>query len=231
MGIPTGILSLDADSDRLVQASSLPQDVSSVDINAADDMLDARSNPVAQHFTTMITAADTAHRQHVIEQMQQAKLPTTQNQPTPAKQPPADYWFMQGPTPTTNKPGQAVFSDDPIIVPGSQSQASSNTTVVAAPTEDEQALIAKLKAENAASRMTAAYGHMKTLKTPDQLAAEARAAAAAAATAKPPVTPTDRAAIINLANNDDLDVATIARQAHAQVSDSNSDGEVVISLR
>jgi len=34
---------------------------------------------------------------------------------------------------------------------------------------------------------------------------------------------------MNLANNDDLDVATIARQAHKEV-EQNNDSEVIISL-
>jgi hypothetical protein len=97
----------------------------------------------------------------------------------------------------------------------------------AMPTAEEQAMVAKFKAEN--SSQSVAYGHLKTLKTPEQLAAEARAKVAVA-TAKPAVTPMNQAAIINLANNDDLSVATIARQAHEQaVHDSNS--EVIISLR
>ena len=128
------------------------------------------------------------------------------------------------------------FLDESEIAPGpksatsitaepgkSQSTSASDIT----PANELKAEIEKLRAENNTSSMTAAYGHMKTLKTPEQLAAEARLAAAAPP-AKPPVTPSDQAAIINLANNDDLDVATIARQAHEQVSSDS--GEVVISL-
>lgn len=100
-----------------------------------------------------------------------------------------------------------------------------------APTDEEEALVEKLKAENESSTMTAAYGHMKTLKTPDQLRKEAAEQAIQAANTKPKkpkVTPATEAAIINLANNNDLSVETIAKQAHEQVSDK--DGEVVISL-
>ena len=246
MSTPTAVVSSDErTSDRLIQASSMPQEVNTLDINASDDMLDEAANPIAHQFDNMITEAGTAHRQQLIAQMQQ---------PTPApsmgphqgqgqrqgqgqqhhkqqqgqQQTPNDYWFMQGQTPTVNEPGQATFGDDVVITPGSQSNGGG----AAMPTPDEEAMVHKLKTENEHSTMTAAYGHMKTLKTPEQLAAEAREAVAKAAAtkpAKPPVTPTDQAAIINLANNDDLDVATIARQAKEQVS-SDNDGEVVISL-
>jgi hypothetical protein len=222
--------SIDA-SDRLVQASSLPQSVSTIEVNAADDILDGSANPIAHQFDNMISAAGTAHRQQLMAQMQEPSHnlpePTPRPQP-PQQQPPADYWFMQNQTPTVNQPGQVMFADDPVIAPGVTPRASTSSPVAATPTPDEEALVQKLKVENEHSSITAAYGHMKTLKTPEQLAAEARSAVAAA-TAKPPVTPTDQAAIINLANNDDLNVATIARQAHEQVS-SDNDGEVVISL-
>jgi hypothetical protein len=246
----------DYSSDRLVQASNFPQEVSNIDVSAADDMLDASANPVAQHFDTMITAAGTAYRQQLIAKMQQPSIPPppAPQQPQPftpqppvipqppqqprqqqpvqqpvqaAQQTSADYWFLQGQTPTVNTPGQATFTNDPVVTPGQSAQTSQGLPTAATPTAEEEALVEKLRTENSSSGMTAAYGHMKTLKTPEQLAAEAQAAAKAAP-AKPPVTPDDQAAIINLANNDDLDVATIARQAHEQVS--NDSGEVVISL-
>jgi hypothetical protein len=136
-------------SDRLVGASSLPQEVSNVDVRASDDILDEYSNPVAQHFDSMITASATAHRQLLMAQMQ------------------------------------------------------APTVAVSAP--------------------------MAALKTPEEILAEDATRRAAAASVKPPVTPRSQAAIINLAQNDDLDVATIARQASRDVA--ANDGEVVISLR
>ncbi|HEY4160716.1 MAG TPA: PrgI family protein [Candidatus Saccharimonadales bacterium] len=213
-------------SDRLAQPSTLgPATNLAADVTAADDMLDETANPIAHKFGNMITAADANHRQQIIAQLQMPG-PSLPALPQAPPQPPADYWFMQGGTPTVNTPGQAVFGSDPVVAPGAQTFPG---TRAAAPTPDEEALIEKLKSENQRSGMSAAYGHLKTLKTPEQLAEEARRATTAPVPAPAPtVTPHAQAAIINLANNDDLDVATIARQAQAQV---NNDGEVVISLR
>lgn len=223
-------------SDRLVQASSMPQEVTPIEVTASDDILDASANPIAQHFDSMITASDAAHRQQIIAKLQQPDPPMPATNPLIPQAPqtttaaaPADYWFMQGPAPTVSQPGQAAFTHATLVTPVAQ---STNVGAMAAdPSDDEKALVEKLKVENANSSITAAYGHMKTLKTPEQLEAEARAAVAAAA-AKPPVkpavTPTNQAAIINLANNDDLDVATIARRAKREVDRDNN--EVVISL-
>jgi len=233
MSAPAVIPAVDT-SDRLVQASSLPQEVVSIDVRPSDDILDEAANPIAHQFDTMINENAAAHRQQLIAQMQ-APLPAAPAMaampiPTPAaaavtQQPAADYWFTQSQTPSTMS-SQATFLDA-VVTPGADDQAEPPLVPHAAvPTAEEEAMVAKFKAEN--SSQTAAYGHLKTLKTPEQLAAEARAQIAEA-TAKPPVTPHDQAAIMNLANNDDLSVATIARQAHEQ-SLQASDGEVVISL-
>lgn len=202
-------------SDRLVQASSLPQEVTTIDVRASDDILDENANPIAQQFDSMINAASTAHRQQLINQMQQPAAPA----PVQPEQP-ANYWFMhQGPV----VPGQATFVDAPVVMPGTQAMPVL-APQAAMPTPEEEAMVQKFKAENAST--TPAFGHLKTLKTPEQLAAEARAKAQE----KPKVTPEKQAVIMNLANDDDKDVATLARQAHKQV-DQADDGEVVISLR
>lgn len=207
-----------ATSDRLVDMNSLPQEVSSIDVRAADDMLDERANPIAQQFDNMINASSAAHRQQLLAQMQQPTVPAT---PQPAAaQPPADYWFLHQPTPV---PGQATFVDASVVAPGAVQPLSAPQAAI--PTPEEEALVEKMKAEN--NSQSAAYGHMKVLKTPEELMAE-DAARRAAAAAKPPVTPVNQAAIMNLASNDDLDVATIARQA--QRASEGDDGEVVISL-
>jgi hypothetical protein len=142
--------------------------------------------------------------------------------PQPAQAtPPADYWFMhQGPV--TNTPGQATFVDSSVVHPGTDT-TSPVVPRAAAPTPEEEALIAEHHADVS---MSAAYGHMKVLKTPEQLAEDARAAAAAA---KPEVTPEKQAAIMNLANTDGQDVATLARRAHEEI-DRADDGTVEIRL-
>jgi len=222
VGVPATAIPLDM-SDRLVQASSLPQEVSSVDVRASDDMLDERANPIAQQFESMIQASNTAHRQQLIAQMQQPTTPAPAPVAATPTQPPADYWFMHQVAPV---PGQATFVDAPVVAPGTQALPTL-APQAATPTAEEEALVERFKQEN--SSQTVAYGRMKTLKTPEQLMAE-DAARRAVEAATEQVTPMKQAAIMNLANNDDLDVATIARQANQQAK-QDDDGEVVISLR
>jgi len=213
-------------TDRLVQASTLPQEVSSFDVRASDDMLDEYSNPVAQHVDTMLRASTAAHHQQLVTQMQQPQSPATDATSTSSTAPTPDYWFMHQPAPAPA--GQATFLDTPIVTPGTDHMPST-VPQAAAPTPEEKALVEHFKRQN--DSMAAAYGHMKTIKTPEQLAKEAKAAATTPPKpSKPPVTPEKQAAIINLANTDGQDVATLARRAHKEI-DQEEDGTVVISLR
>ena len=229
MGINTGLGV--ADSDRLVDASVLPQEVSAVDVQASDDILDTSANPVAQHFDSMIANATAAHRQQLLAQMQQPSAPAPAQTQASV---PNDYWFMHQAAPV---PGQAIFDASAVITPGATATSEPAAAPRAAtPTAEEEAMVAQLRAAN--DDQSIANDHLKHIKTPEELAedaqkaalqraAEAQAAARAAA-AKAQVTSDKQAAIMNLASNDDLDVATLARQAKRETQ--GDDGEVVISL-
>ena len=111
------------------------------------------------------------------------------------------------------------------------------------PTPAEEALLKQSLA--AQDSMGIATNHLKRIQTPEELQAEQAMIAQSRANAtqingknepnqtnstpgKAQVTSDDQAVIINLANNDDLSVATIARQVHKKRDD---DQEVVIPLR
>ncbi|MBL8122446.1 PrgI family protein [Candidatus Saccharibacteria bacterium] len=243
-------------SDRLVDASSLPQDVSNVDIRASDDILDARANKVAQNFDSMIVNAAAAQRQHLIQQMQapvspvpQPSIPITPTpqpaQPQPQTQPQQtnNYWFLP---PPAQPRGTNISAISPVVAPGvTPAYALPIVPQAAVPTADEEALVEKFKAENVSQAV--AEGHLKHVMTPAEIkaaeeAAKAEVAAQEAETAlreaeeaaremqtKAQVTSTKQAAIMSLASNDDLDVATLARQAKKDVA--SDDGEVVVTLR
>ena len=219
-----GYLSQSDGSDRLVAPTPLAASGPSTDVKAADDMLDPRSNPTAQHLDQMVQEATAAHRQQVIASVQ---VPAP-----PAASPPQDYWFMNQPaggTPAAPA-GMATFHDNTVVAPGMH-------TAPAQPTAEEQALIDKIEADKA--KESQYNTHMKTLQPLSAQAAApqppARPAPAPVQTVQPavpktptkPQTTTPNPAILNLASNDDLNVATIARQAQRI---SEADGEVTISL-
>jgi hypothetical protein len=242
-----------ATSDRLVTMESLPQEVQSNDIQPADDMLDEKNNPVAHQFDTMIAASTKAHRQQIMDRLRQAAVANdTRKQaakmppPAPAAPPqqqqqPANYWFMNQPTPSSSNPtggpqqGAVTFNAQ-LVAPGMQSSAPFTDDGTNITPADEQALVQKLADQEKVEHIP--YEHLHTIQPlsvqkqqqQQQLQqAQAAVAQAAAKTDEPKVTQAPNAAILNLARNDDLNVATLAREAHKQRPEPPQD-EVVISL-
>lgn len=194
-------------SDRLIDATSMPHEVPSFDIDAADDMLDAGSNPVAQQFDTMITQSTQAHRQQLMAELSDS-MPAVAA--TAGVTPPANYWFMND-------------QPDPV-----GAQAGLTSTLAVDSTPEEEAFVAQLKAQNKAQ--SSSKSHLRTLQPLDDQPVAAKAHVPA--TPPEPSMPGPDPAILALANNNDLNVATLAREANkAKTSKEPPQDEVVISLR
>lgn len=214
-------------SDRLLEVNQASkQPVIATDVQASDDILDEKANPRAQRVDSMISATAQAHRQKLIEQL---KRPEPQ-QPGPVpQQPSADYWFLNQQAQPGTPRGGGTFGTQ-VVTPGADSSSTSQTTTSGL---DENAIIHELEEHKEEGPTSSYYGHLKTIQP---LSVQREQAARTPAPqpvapiapplpqpAPPPVTPANQAAILQLARNDDLNVATIAREA-------NKDGEVVIKL-
>jgi hypothetical protein len=166
-----------AASDRLIDHTSMPQQVPDYDIYATDDILDEQHNPVAQQVHQMVTQSAQAHRQQLIAQMQQPQA-TTPQPPTPQQ------WFVgpttQATTPISD-PADTQLSQQ--IKNGRQQSGKQHLPVV--------------------SPSSGQLQHPRAKQT------------------------VDRAVVDQLAQNNDLNISTIARQANK----SDDDNEVVVSLR
>jgi len=243
-------------SDRLISSQTLPQPVPTIDIKAADDILDEKNNPVAQQFDTMIAASAKAHRQDVINKMQQTATPIAPPpKPQPLQQKPAnDYWFLNQPSQTsTSVPQDSVTFNTQVVAPGTS--VSDLPVTSAVPTADEEAFMEHLKAEPTFSPNIGHLHVIQPLSEQKAAAAQARGAQLQASgqpvVASQPVQSTQQqddqtvpqnppapkvtqkpdAGILDfadLARNNDLNVATIAREAQKR-SEPPQD-EVVISL-
>jgi hypothetical protein len=202
-------------SDRLIDFSSMPQEVSSLDIQAADDIMDAANNPIAQQFDQMINASSKAHRQQIVDRLKQDAAATASQQ-----QPPADYWFMNQTPPSVGSSGDVMFANPAVVQPG--------LPAAQAATPDDEAAYAAALQQNAAPR-TDNMTHLKNIQPiiPGQHVQQNQTTPLPANPVTPPAQPDP--AIINLASNNDLDIATLARQAHKAQEDKDG-GEVVISL-
>jgi hypothetical protein len=205
-------------SDRLIDIGAMPHEVQSIDVPASADMLESNS-PISQQFEHMITESAQTHRQQIVAQMN-APAPTPPATAPASQTPPADYWFMNQATANSSAPSnQATFTPQ-VLQPRSAPQSA----IPHKPTVDEAALSAHLKAKS--DKQTAPDKRMHTLQPLSRQAPPAPIQPQPIASP-----PTPDPAILSLANNDDLNVATIAREASKQ---KNGEGpmkeEVVISL-
>jgi len=247
-------LSVDNSSDRLVAPAALPSTVQAIDVHAADDMMDAKSNPTALHLDQMVQTATAQHQQAVRESIKQGGAQAAPTTTKATATPTADYYFLnqQNGAAAQTPLGFATFHNSQVVSPGSDVKEPE-------PTADEKALIAKIEAEHEQEKHSS-KSHLKTLQpiskqgidgkvdpksTPALKPVDPYAAVAIPDPSSPILPPvytpgaaspsvsvpaggtTPNPAIINLANNDDLNVATIARQAKRI---SEADDEVVISL-
>jgi hypothetical protein len=224
------------DSDRLINFSSLPQPVEQNDIKASEDVLDEQNNPVAQQFDTMIAASAKAHRQDIINKMQATSTPVAPPPPPTPVQPVAqnNYWFLNQPSQQTSSvPQDTVTFNTQVVAPGASTAVLPVTA--ATPTQDEESFIKSHRNEPAFSPNM--HGHLHVIQPLSAQKAQAAAAPtnvpvpSAANAQNPPaarVTQARDTAILDLARNDDLNVATIAREAQKR-KEPPAD-EVVISL-
>jgi hypothetical protein len=206
-----GYLSPSNESDRLIDPKSLPQEVPAAVVTASDDILDTENNPIAQHLDQLVQASTQAHKQQAITQMK----------PDPnAPQTPQDYWFMHKTDSQTVLPQDyARFTNQQVVAPG----ADDDVLPAAHESEAEHALGAKLQLQNRPV-VKPNYG-IKTIRPLHDKDGNLLPQTPAEPNKQQTTTPNP--AILGLANNDDLNVATIARQANKL---SEGDGEVVISL-
>lgn len=70
------------DSDRLIGASTLLDDMPIVDVNAEDDILDEENNPTAQNFQTMMAQADQDRKAEMANRLEMARQAAKTTVPT-----------------------------------------------------------------------------------------------------------------------------------------------------
>lgn len=203
--------------ERLIDLSSMPQAVPGYEVHASDDILDEASNPIARQFDDMISRSSQTHRQELVDKLNSVQA--EQALAKPAQQP-ADYWFMS--QPSAPKPSDSMFSGAQLIQPGTA------VTVPHKQTADDAAVTVQLKHEAAKPSSNA---NMRTLKPAQQASSQLSVGSSQQSsdnreqtTSPPGLDP----AILSLASNNDLNVATLAREA--QKAKGDEPDEIVISL-
>ena len=213
--------------DRLIDISTLPQEVPSDDDTANNDMLDTDRNPIARQFDTMINESSRVYRQRLVDQMNDTL--------TAPASPPADNWFMGQSQPAATAPQVVTATPVPAaavdpeteatLAAGLADRASRQVSFVNLRTV--QPLSAQQPAANVASGVLPSdfvtYSATAAASPDNQITPDDTQAGAMTAPRDP--------AILSLANNNDLNLATLAREANKNTSGSSqSPNEVVVSL-
>jgi hypothetical protein len=221
-----------ASADRLIDLSSLPQEVPDYDADDTSDIMDPINSHVAQQVDTMVNLSSQIHHQQLVDELNAPIAAPTQSSPS---------WFMgQSNAATVAPPVLSSQQSSPFVAPQQPvysiplPPAQPNPVNMAIPiTADEAALSQQLRHQ--ANSQQSAYSHLRTMQP---LGSEPASAIAAP---KPFTSNQTRSniqlmpkdpRILSLASNDDLDVATLARQAQrAKDNEDQEPDEVVISLR
>jgi len=209
---------LNGGSDRLINPSNLPQEVPGYDTATTADIFDVQNNPIAQKFDAMMTQSADAHRQQIMQQMAQPQqLPQATATPQQYSLQPApvsgNLWHMRTiQPPVHNDQGSAMLQQQQ--TPTDQPYPG-YATLAPAPTVQQAAAAASTPPDYSNLRLPAPIAVPATPTQP-------------AITDQSRVTGSTNPAILELANNNDLNVATIAREAQAR--NPEPPDEVIISL-
>lgn len=193
--------------DRLISPATLPHEVPPVDLASIPDVYDLEQSNVG-NFDRMIQQSAEVRKAHSLETMEKARQEVSGPSPSYASQPP------QFTPPTTD---YQVYATQP----------QSSTPQFTPPTIDEKALAEDLKSRKTPNIATS---HMRTIQPidPNAVYQQPQPPIEQNNMQSNPVPTPPSPAILELANNNDLNVATLARQAKREIdSDPN---EVVISL-
>lgn len=205
---PSYMAGMADDSDRLIEANNLPQEVPAYEVYAHDDILDETNNPTAQHLDAMINQSEQSHRQTLLANVQNATHPA----PNPAD----NYLYMNSPVGQLTPSAPSTVSNSP--------SASAITTNINPPTDT----VGKEQIEQT-NHQRAGVSQSPDATEASKPIAPITASSTTASAAPAPSAATTNPVIARLSNNDDLNVATIAREAHKSAQPLTD--EVVVSLR
>ncbi len=212
-------------SDRLVSGTDLPKQVRDDDIKTEFDILDYYDNPTVQHVDELINSTEVVRHKQLVDMMNRNRAEAIQQTPTNNGQ-----WFADNTQTSTPYPPQQVIQGSVMPSPSPQPMQTTTQQTIQAPEPPIPRQItpaitqANEAVQNAINQSGISIDHTAPI-TPNPPASMNQNVTP---NASPMTAPTDPA-IINLANNDDLDIATIARQADKVVEQNNGD-EVVVSL-
>ncbi len=215
-------------SDRLIHPSK--PEISKEDdalIKDAIDVMDEQENPIGQQLDAMIAKSEKDHHDKTLSMVDSTLHNKTNAQNRPSSN---NDWYAS----------QSQNSKDPIfnsmrslprVNAGRHTNSNNTQTQDGLTNEEERKLLDKIHQQQKSEKATLGQSHLKTILPLSAQQSQASVHSAndnytqnANDSSKTPVDPD----ILQLSQNDDLNIETIARQADKTQKDD--DGEVVISL-
>jgi hypothetical protein len=229
--------------------------VPTIDVRPEDDILDERSNATAAHLDELMRESSEAVREHAIDTLNDArehsKNPSAQDKDSP------DFWFMHENGIETAKksiaagakqghsikglaqPAEPLYTfSGAVVKPGTEQPVPVTDPKAAASAQalsraDEQALLNKVHQNKAEEKKhhKISTGHKRIMTSEERLDAEKDVAKPEAKKKEPEeMTPEQRAAILEVATNDDISVATAGKEAkRVTEKPKNDDGGVIFT--
>lgn len=191
-------------TDRLIDASSLPQEVPAVSVSASDDILDEQNNPTAHHFEVLMQQAEDRRRQDLSDKVSSARSGT-------------DFTILDEQAVAADAAGNTFFTGSAIVTPG---QETASPPEEAAVTADEQKVLERVRRRDAAIHESAEEAEKIFEKT--------HGIKPPASQPVPVTTPELDAKLKALAQPDDTMPLTV--DSVSKLANSGSD-EIVVSLR
>ncbi|MDZ7785866.1 MAG: PrgI family protein [Candidatus Saccharibacteria bacterium] len=227
-GSPFGGQQVD-NSDRLVAGTETVGTQIATDVGVKEDVLDENNNPTAKNIDKMITQSEATHKDQIKQRMSHPQAAPQENQQN--QQTPQDFWFMHQNDPSKTPPGMATGQGTTVAPhtddkpePGEQNLSKA----------DEEALLNKI--HDSQAKKSTYTTHQKTVLPLSEQKKQKDAAPSTPhqqpTNQKEPAKPEPKKpdpSVTQLANNNDLNVETIARQANKNKDDDHPD-EVVVSL-
>ena len=220
-----------APSDRLLSTDSIPQDVPDLDIRPEEDILDEKNNYTAQHFDQMINAREQAYHKQLI---QNAQSGDSNQQQAPAP----DYWFLNQTSQSDQQPNGYTTFNTKVVVPGDTPKDPASKQSISP--IDNQSLVSEPGYTDPASSNIAdtvpvpraqldSVGPIPKVKNMNRTYMDKPDAGATNNASAPMTQPLDPA-ILNLANDNNRNVTSIAREANQAKKSEQSNDEVIITL-
>lgn len=220
------------DSDRLVEGNVKTTNEFDSIVATTTDVMDEENGVIAKQFESMIQQSAQQHKQERTQLVDSVRSTASNKHEKPKTQ--EDFWFMHQNKQATQDPNFTTFQAGPVVQPGSDNNTPFPGSSVTHATDfsqdapiDENAVLEKVHNKQAQDKLQTTSMHEKMLlPLSEQKKNNQQQAKDQKKQPKTGMTPPKDPVILDLAKSNDLNVATLSREANRDLPND----EVIVSL-